>query len=178
MVAYTYPATGVFTAIVIASNSVNALTTTTVVSVQQAIVGLVAFNDSPTELGQWTALTATVEAGDDVTYHWDLGHGGATDEGPTTSYQYPAPGLYLAQVTALNAVSIMTANTQVVVDQPIAGLSAANDSPTTLGNATAFTATIAQGSFVWSCADQHLRLPRDTDSSTILPLDILAEFVL
>jgi PKD repeat protein len=98
-------------------------------------------------LGQTTHLTATVTAGENVAYEWALGDGSSGSQAHV-SHQYPAAGLYQAIVTATNAVSVMTATTQIVVGEPVAGLDAINDSPTALGEATHLTATVTGGSFV------------------------------
>ena len=103
---------------------------TAVVFAEQAIAGLSAANDSPTELGSPTALTATITAGSNVTYTWAFGDG-EFGSGAVVSHTYPAVGVYTAVVTASNSVSSLTATTSVTItDVPVAGLSAANDSPT------------------------------------------------
>ena len=53
-------------------------------------------------------------------------------------------------------MGISTANTTVIVDQTISGLSAENDGPTTLGETTTLTATITAGSnasYEWDFGD-------------------------
>jgi len=155
LLAHTYAAAGTYTALVTASNAVSAITATTVVTVEETITGLVAANDSPTALGQPTYLTATVAAGSNVIYAWTLGDG-ATGAGPTLSHTYLAAGTYTALVIASNAVSAITATTVVTVEETIAGLAAANDSPTPLGSLTHLTATVAAGSNVlysWALGD-------------------------
>jgi hypothetical protein len=62
VVAHTYPAIGVYTATITATNSVDIVTATTTVTVDEAIAGLAATNDSPTEVGDATTLTATITA--------------------------------------------------------------------------------------------------------------------
>ncbi|HNT77948.1 MAG TPA: PKD domain-containing protein [Anaerolineae bacterium] len=86
-----------------------------VITVNDAVVaGLAAENDSPTALGQATALTATVAGGSNVTYAWDFGDG-VTGAGATASHSYPAPGNYTAVVTAANDAGSASANTVVEV---------------------------------------------------------------
>ncbi|GAB4152235.1 MAG: hypothetical protein Fur0021_16770 [Candidatus Promineifilaceae bacterium] len=154
---HVYPAVGVYTATVTASNGVGVSTATTVVTITDVpIVGLTVVNDSPTELGQATALTATISAGSNVIYAWEFGDG-STGSGSISSHIYPAVGVYTATVTASNGAGVSTATTLVTVtDAPIAGLTAANDSPTELGQATTLTATITAGSnvsYAWNFGD-------------------------
>jgi uncharacterized repeat protein (TIGR01451 family) len=157
VVSHTYPAVGVYAAVVTASNSASQLTATTSVTITDVpIEGLTAINDSPTDLGIATALTATVAAGSNVTYTWAFGDGN-TGGGAMVSHTYPAVGVYAAVVTASNSVSQLTATTSVTItDAPIEGLTAINDSPTELGVATALTATVAAGSnvnYTWTFGD-------------------------
>ena len=78
-----------------------------------AISGLSAFNDGPTENGNSTTLTATITAGNNVSYTWDFGDGGGGD-GATISHNY-STGVYTAIVSASNAISTATATTLVTV---------------------------------------------------------------
>jgi PKD repeat protein len=153
---HTYPAVGIYTALVTATTPVGELTaTTTVMIVDEPIVELVAYNDSPTVLGNATTLTATITAGSNLTYTWAFGDG-TWSSGAVLTHTYPAVGSYVAVVTATNSVSVLTATTTVIVEEPITGLVAYNDSPTLLGNATALTATITVGSnvtYTWALGD-------------------------
>jgi PKD repeat protein len=115
VVAHTYPAVGVYTAIVTASNSVSLLTATTPVTITDAFIEeLVANNDSPTVLGQDTTLTATITKGSNVVYTWALGDGD-TGSGAVVAHTYPAIGTYTAVVTASNSVSVVTATTPITI---------------------------------------------------------------
>jgi PKD repeat protein len=157
VVSHTYPAVGIYTAVVTASNSVSALTATTSVTITDVpVAGLFVANDSPTTLGQATALTATVTAGTHVTYTWAYGDG-LFGSGAIVSHTFPAVGAYTTMVTASNSVSSLTATTSVTItDVPIEGLTAINDSPTDLGAATVLTATVAAGSnvtYTWAFGD-------------------------
>src|SRR4029079_924056 len=91
-----------------------------------------------------------------VTYTWDFGDGGR-GSGATVTHTYGAPGTYTATVTARNSGGSATATTSVVVqDVPIAGLTATNNSPTTLGNQTTLQAHITAGTnvtYVWDFGD-------------------------
>jgi PKD repeat protein len=120
-----------------------------------AISGLTADNDGPTILGTATQLTATIDAGSNVTYEWDFGDGNS-GSGPVVLHQYAAPGSYIAEVTASNSVNQETATTTVLVEEAITGLAAANDGPTILGTATQLTGSISSGSNViyeWDLGD-------------------------
>jgi PKD repeat protein len=121
-------------------------------SIEEPIDGLAAFNDSPTILNETTMLSATVISGTNVTYMWNLGDG-TTAEGASVNHVYPDIGFYTATVTATNSVSSDIATTMVeVYEEPISGLQAINDSPTTLGETTSLTATVSAGSnviFAW-----------------------------
>ncbi len=81
---------------------------------EQPVSGLTAINDSPTFVGQTTYLTATVAAGTDVDYIWDLGDG-TSGAGRILSHTYPAAGVYTAVVTAQNSFSTLTATTDITI---------------------------------------------------------------
>jgi PKD repeat protein len=132
---HTYLAVGSYTAVVTATNSVNAASASTIVTVTDVpIAGLHAANDSPTELGDMTTLTATLLTGTNVTFEWDFGDG-TTGAGAVDTHTYPALGVYTAIVTATNGTSSESASTVVTItDVPISGLLAANDGPMELGN--------------------------------------------
>ncbi|MBN1262333.1 MAG: PKD domain-containing protein, partial [Anaerolineae bacterium] len=173
-VAHIYPAPGSYTAVVTASNGINAVTATTTITIQESIAGLVAENDSPTLLGDPTNLTATITAGTDVTYVWDLGDGNFAT-GPVVAHTYAAIGNYTAIVTASNEVSVMTAATTIDVnDVPIAGLVAGNDGPTPLGILTNLTATVAEGTnviYTWTFGDEEMYDLRRTNTPSGVVLE-------
>jgi PKD repeat protein len=154
-VSHTYPDIGVYTAVVTATNSLSEVTTTTTVTVDQRIDGLVATSDSPTALGNTTTLTAVVSAGSHVSYTWSLGDGHDA-VGDVVHHAYADASVYIAMVTAANSVSTESANTFVTVDAPIDGLAVISDAPTVFGMATMLTATVESGtsiSWVWSLGD-------------------------
>ncbi len=156
-VTHTYPDIGLYTATVIATNSVGSQIASTLVTITDVpIADLTAINDSPTTLGEVTTLAATVAAGTNVIYTWDFGDGTSGD-GATVTHTYPDIGLYTSTVTATNSVGSQTASTLVTItDAPITGLTAVNDSPTTLGEVTTFTATVAAGTnviYTWDFGD-------------------------
>lgn len=79
--------------------------------------GVIAANDSLTQLGNSTTLSVTIGSGTNVTYSWDFGDGNG-GSGPMVSYVYPAAGIYTATVRAENSVSVVTATTIVQVASP------------------------------------------------------------
>ena len=122
------------------------------------ILGLIATNDSPTELGSATQLTASIASGSNVEYEWDFGDGGG-GIGAETTHVYASTGSYTAIVTATNTISSTSASTQVEIIPAtvhISDLTADNDGPTVLGDTTQLTASTASGSDVsyeWDFGD-------------------------
>ena len=137
----------------IATNAAGATssTTATLSLALDAIEGLAATNDGPTQLGTPTGFEATLTSGTNVSYTWDYGDG-QSGSGRTPSHTYAISGTFVATVTAINQLSVVTATTEVVVtDDPaeaIAGLTATNDGPTAFGASTSFEATLSSGTFV------------------------------
>ena len=78
------------------------------------VSGLTAINDSPTELGNSTTLTASVTGGTNVLYDWDFGDTN-TGSGETTSHTYTLAGFYTATVTATNESGSYYADTHVFI---------------------------------------------------------------
>jgi PKD repeat protein len=121
-----------------------------------AISGLVASSDSPTEFDLATTLSASVSTGSDVHYVWDFGDG-TSGTGAQTSHVYPLIGQYTATVTAFNTLGMVTATVSVTItDRHISGLAAASDSPTELGQITSFSAGVTTGTNVtysWDFGD-------------------------
>jgi hypothetical protein len=98
-----------------ATDSQGESTTVTVsVTVETAVSGLTATNDSPSWLGEETTFSASVTAGTNVTYDWDFGDGGS-GEGETVMHTYATTGTFTATVTASNAVNAVRATTLAVV---------------------------------------------------------------
>ena len=155
---HTYPAAGIFTAWVTATNGVSSQTQSTTVTIADVPIGsLWAGNDSPTPLGSPTTLSATVKAATGVTYIWDLGDGAPLQTGAQIQHTYSAIGTFSARVTAVNGDSSQSQNTLVsIIDVPIAGLSASNDSPTLPGHVTTLSATVTAGTnvvYTWNFGD-------------------------
>jgi len=171
VVTHTYAVAGFYTAVVTASNTVDTVTASVVLLVEEPPAGLQAANSGPTALGQPTAFTATVTAGISVTYVWDFGDSyrsaapgreaetagdGAWTSGATITHTYPLPGLYTATVTASNALGQVVTGTVVLIEEAIAGLRASNDSPTALGEPTHLFADVISGTnvaYAWEFGD-------------------------
>jgi predicted outer membrane repeat protein len=166
-VSHLYGAPGSYTARVTAKNGLGEATAATTVQVQPTpptdapITGLTARHDGPKPVGEPIVFGATVTGGDNVIYTWDFGDGSAAS-GATVSHTYAEPGSYQAQVTASNGAGEVRAEVAVQVqpapptDEPIAGLTAANDGPTTVGNATRLTAQVTAGTkvvYTWAFGD-------------------------
>jgi len=79
------------------------------------ITDLSAANSSPTRLTEVTFFTATISAGNSVTYQWNFGDG-QTGSGATTSHTYAAAGTYTAVVTATNWAGSISATTLVAIE--------------------------------------------------------------
>ncbi len=122
---HVYTSVGVYTASLSAwagLGSAHIVTRTHYITVTDTpIEGLVATNDSPTNLGQPTTLTATITSGSNVTYTWNFGDGSSpvtgVEGGSTTvvTHTYPAVGIYTAVVTASNPAGEVTATTPVTI---------------------------------------------------------------
>ena len=165
-VSHQYATVGMYTAVVTATNSAGqAVTSTQVEVVDLPINGLAAESDSPTPIGSFTQFTATISGGSNVIYQWDFGDGSA-DTGAEASHQYAAVGNYTAVVTATNSAGQASTSVQVeVVDIPISGLTVENNSPTLLGVATQFTATVSGGSSIsyeWDFGDGEVGYGAET----------------
>lgn len=78
------------------------------------IVGLAAFNSSPTISGDATVFTATIAAGTNVSYIWDFDDSNV-GTGITTTHTYTRGRVYVATVTASNTTNQVTATTMVNV---------------------------------------------------------------
>lgn len=109
----------------------NIVTLQVVTAPIEPIAGLTIINDSPTILGNPTTFTATVTAGEPVTFTWDFGDG-ATSAGPVVAHTYPARGTFTALVTATNAVSSLTDTTTVTIIVANQPPNAVDDTDTTL----------------------------------------------
>ena len=71
-------------------------------------------NDGPTDRGEPTTFTATVETGSNVSYEWSFGDG-SVGSGPVVSHTYATAGAYTAILTAANEYNTRTAETVAAV---------------------------------------------------------------
>ena len=105
------------------------------------IAGLSASNDSPTELGDATTLSAGTTSGTNVVYTWDFGDGSPLQAGMPIQHVYPATGTIIAQVTAANGVSSQSQATPVTITDVPPAASFTSSSPDRLGQTTTFQST-------------------------------------
>jgi PKD repeat protein len=84
---------------------------TVVITVLDALNGIVANSNSPTVLGQPTSFSA-IASGSNLSYSWDFGDG-TTALGANVTHTYSAEGVYTATVTATNSQG--TRNAEVLV---------------------------------------------------------------
>ena len=123
-----------------------------------AVSGLLAESDGPTILGDPTNFAASVAAGGEVSYGWEFGDG-SNGSGPNPGHTYAAAGSYTVVVTATNSVNRVNANLTVQVRQrgeAVSDLSAESTSPSSLGEATLFFATVGAGTdvvYTWDFGD-------------------------
>jgi CSLREA domain-containing protein len=100
---------------VIARNVAGSVVDTHLITIADIpISGLVASNDSPTMLGQTTALSATIQDGSNVTYTWDFGDD-EIGSGQFITHTYASIGTYTATVTATNTAGSLPATTQIII---------------------------------------------------------------
>lgn len=104
-------------------------------------VGLSTFNDSPTELGDRTTLSASMTSGTNAVYTWDFGDGSPLQAGTPIKHTYPATGTYTARVTATNSVSSQAQVTTVTITDVPPAASFISSSPDILGQTTIFQST-------------------------------------
>jgi uncharacterized repeat protein (TIGR01451 family) len=157
---HTYRAVGNYGVVLTATNSMGSqVITDTVVVVDEPIEGLTLAHSGPTALRSATAFTASITAGSNVSYLWDLGDG-RTSTLQNPIHTYAALGDYTVVLTATNGWgSLVRSDTVSIRDVPISGLSVSHDGPTTLGTPTTFTADVAAGTNViynWELGDGHV----------------------
>ena len=155
--AHTYAVPGTYLVSLTVSNSVASDTFNDTVLIRDApISGLAIGHASPAIVGHAATLSATIVSGTRVSYLWALGDG-TVNTGQSLTHAYRAVGNYTIVLTATNSVgSQVVTDTVQVMDEPIEGLSISHSGPTTLGSATALTASIAAGtgvSYLWSLGD-------------------------
>jgi CSLREA domain-containing protein len=114
-VAFTWDTPGTYMLTVSAANITGTVSDTHSITItDQPVAGLVAFNDSPTTLGEVTILSATVTGGTNVVYTWDFGDG-KLGSGQVVTHTYAETGVYTATVTAKNANNSLSTTTLVTI---------------------------------------------------------------
>jgi hypothetical protein len=108
---------------------------------EQPIAGLAATNDGPRDVGQAITFTATITAGENVSYNWAFGDGG-TATGAVAQHTYLQAGSFSASVTAANQVSSFTTSTTVQVLARTSLALQVTPGTTTYGRTAFFTATV------------------------------------
>ena len=156
---HTYNQIGTYSVMLTVSNSAGSNSTSAQVTIDDVppdpISGLAASNDSPTQVDGVTGLSATISAGDNVSYEWDFGDGTPPGSGANVSHSYGAVGNYTAIVTASNSVSSESATTVVTITDVPPLASFTSSSPDELGQETTFSNTSSGTnlSYLWDFGD-------------------------
>jgi hypothetical protein len=131
------------------------------------IAGLSADNDSPTQLGSATTLSATVTSGTNVVYTWDFSDGSSPESDSPIQHTYPATGTYTAHVTATNGVGGQSGATSVTITDVPPTASFTSSTPDLLGQTTTFHSTSTGTNLVyqWDFGDESP--PASSQASTI-----------
>ena len=107
--------TGIYTAIVTASNPLYSLSSTVTVTITDVpLAGLIVTNTSPVRPGKPVTLSATVLTGTATSYAWAFGDD-TLGAGRMVTQTYAVSGLYTATVTATNAADVLVARTVITV---------------------------------------------------------------
>ncbi|XP_039541161.1 polycystin-1 [Pimephales promelas] len=105
-VPHAYAHSGVYNICVIVNNTISWTGTCAEVTVYEDVKGLEVASSAPTERNTRTVVTASLEAGNNVTWSFDMGDGTVfTGVEPQVEYSYRKDGNYTVNVTAKNAVS-------------------------------------------------------------------------
>lgn len=123
------------------------------------VAGLQAWHSGAAPVGQAVVFTATVQGGTSIVYTWEFGDGAtiSTTENVLT-HAYAVAGAYAVTVTAANelASAYVALPSLSIFDVQLAGLTAASNAPTVLGQPTQFQATTQAGTglaYVWNFGD-------------------------
>jgi PKD repeat protein len=103
-VTHAYAASGVYTAVLTATNLLGSVATSAAVTVEQPITGLNLLGSPITHINQSFTLTAALVEGNNATFAWDMGDG-TRYSSQSITHIYISPGVYIIQVSAANAVS-------------------------------------------------------------------------
>ncbi|MEZ4641765.1 MAG: PKD domain-containing protein [Chloroflexota bacterium] len=112
---FVWPTPGIQVITVTVSNPFNTVVATQTVLVDEVITGLVVTTDQPTILGMPTTFTATLAAGSNVSYNWALPDGTQLGNTAVMAHIFADSGMYTVVATATNAVSQLTATTNITV---------------------------------------------------------------
>uniref|UniRef100_A0A673HDU5 Polycystic kidney disease 1a n=1 Tax=Sinocyclocheilus rhinocerous TaxID=307959 RepID=A0A673HDU5_9TELE len=105
-VPHAYNHSGVYNICVNVNNTISSTDTCMEVIVYEDVRGLEVMPSAPTERNMPTIVTASLEAGNNVTWSFDMGDGTVhTGVVPQAEYTYRKDGNYTVNVTAKNAVS-------------------------------------------------------------------------
>lgn len=119
VVSHTYLKTGEYRTTLTATNCWGQVVTRTQVSVRDVpLEQLSLTSNSPTIFGQPTVLTATVMAGTNVEYRWDLGDNSVPQSGAVIHYTYPAIGSYEITVTVSNGSNLLSETLTIRIVNP------------------------------------------------------------
>ncbi|KAG7491421.1 hypothetical protein MATL_G00003380 [Megalops atlanticus] len=103
---HTFARSGVYNVSVSVNNTISYTSTYAEMLVSEDIRGLTATSSAPTELNTPTVVTAQVEAGNNITWTFDMGDGKVlTVAEPRVEHRYIKDGNYTVNVTAANAIS-------------------------------------------------------------------------
>jgi PKD repeat protein len=123
------------------------------------VAGLQAWHSGTAPVGHAVTFTATVQGGTSIVYTWEFGDGAtiSTTENVLT-HAYALAGTYPVAVTAANEIASarVTLPDLTIYDVQLAGLTAASNAPTTLGQPTHFQATTQTGTglaYIWGFGD-------------------------
>jgi PKD repeat protein len=152
---HAYASAGTYTAMVTATNTAGQEVATTTATVYDLVAD---FTASPVSGVVPLTVTFANQSTDATSYLWDFGDG-ATSTLEHPAHTYTQTGNYTVTLTAYGfgeEATRVRSEYITVNDAPITGLQAHNDGPTPLGNSTALSATIGEGSNVvysWDFGD-------------------------
>lgn len=105
-VTHTYAHSGIYNVCVTVNNTISATGTCARMMVFEEINGLEAHSSGPTEFNTPVVITAHLQAGNNVTWTFDMGDENVlTSEKPRIEHTYIKDGNYTVNITAKNAVS-------------------------------------------------------------------------
>lgn len=105
---HAYVNSGVYTVCVNVNNTVSSMDSCREMMVYEDIEGLEVMSSSPTELNTPTVISATLEAGNNVSWTFVMGDGNVlTGTRPRVEHTYVKDGNYSINVTATNSISLV-----------------------------------------------------------------------